>query len=130
MRLLLDTHIALWASYKVKALPSKAFTLLSAAQTEAFVSVASLWEIAIKNAKYPGSFPPVSDIRAIFIQSGFRELPIAPEALSQVESLPTLHADPFDRLLIATAFAEPMQLLTADKRLAAYDPGGHLISIC
>jgi PIN domain nuclease of toxin-antitoxin system len=110
-------------------LPARATTLLTDSGTEAFVSVASLWEIAIKNGRRPGAFPPVADVRAVFLRSGFAELPITADALTQLATLPPLHMDPFDRLLIVIAFAEAMHLLTADRQIAAYDPGGRTIII-
>ncbi|WP_338414959.1 type II toxin-antitoxin system VapC family toxin [uncultured Sphaerotilus sp.] len=131
MRLLLDTHIALWSVYEPDRLPRRAHALLTAPDVEAFVSVATLWEIAIKNSKHPGLLPPVAVARADFAEAGFREFPITGEVMAQVELLQTdIHGDPFDRLLIATAFSEPMHLVTHDRKVGAYDPAMRLILLC
>lgn len=131
MRLLLDTHIALWSVYEPDRLPYRARALLTAPGAEAFISVASLWEIAIKNSKHPGLLPPVAIARADFAEAGFRELPITGAVMAQVESLQTdIHSDPFDRLLVATAFSEPMRLITHDRKVHAYDHTGRLILLC
>lgn len=130
MRLLLDTHIALWAVYQSGKLPSIARKLLLQANVEAFVSSASLWEIAIKNAAKPGSLPPVREARADFARAGFQELAVIGDVMPVFENLPVLHGDPFDRMLVAQAFAEPMRLLTHDGRLSAYDMSGAMIVRC
>ena len=130
MRLLLDTHIALWAVYEMGKLPDTARGLLLQPEAEVFVSIASLWEIAIKNAARPGSLPPVGEARADFARSGFKELPLPGSVMAVFESLPVLHGDPFDRMLVAQAFVEPMRLLTHDGRLSAYDISGKIIVRC
>lgn len=131
MRLLLDTHIALWAVYQPEKLPARALSLLLAEGAEVWISVASLWEIAIKNSKFPGHLPPVAQIRVDFAEAGFQEMAIAADVMAQVERRPlTIHHDPFDRLLIATAFSEPMHLVTHDSKVSAYDDSGRLILRC
>jgi PIN domain nuclease of toxin-antitoxin system len=86
-----------------------------------WVSSASLWEIAIKHALGKGDMP-ISGEQALawFRESGYRLLAIEPEHAVAVEGLPLLHADPFDRLLVAQAMTEPMRLLTHDPQVAAY----------
>ena len=120
MRLLLDTHIALWAVVGSKALPARAAEAILAAD-EVFVSVASLWEIAIKRALGKGSMP-VTAAQALraFDDAGYQRLDIRPAHALRVEALPSLHRDPFDRLLVAQAQTEPLLLLTADPALAGY----------
>jgi len=130
MRLLLDTHIALWAVYEPGKLSSAARDLLLQPNAQVFVSAASLWEIAIKNAARPQSLPPVQEARADFARSGFRELQVSGSVMPVFENLPVLHGDPFDRVLVAQAFAEPMRLLTHDGRLPAYDLSGKIILRC
>jgi PIN domain nuclease of toxin-antitoxin system len=130
MRFLLDTHIALWAVYKPDALPKKAQRAMLREGAELYVSAASLWEIALKNTKKPGLLPPVAEARDDFAQAGFHELPVHGHVMQQLESLPMIHADPFDRLLVATAFVEPMHLLTHDIQLRAYDEAGKIIVVC
>ena len=130
MRLLLDTHIALWAVYKPERLSEKARQLLTGENVEVFVSAASIWEIAIKNNRYPGQLPTVAEACADFTAAGFQDLPIHKQVMPVLESLPNLHSDPFDRLLIATAFFEPMHLLTQDIKIAEYDATGNVVILC
>ncbi len=118
MKLLLDTHVLLWAlteSPRVDAIRKR----LLAADNEVYFSVASVWEIAIK-ASLGKLKADAMEVRDAALEGGFVELPIlGPHAL-HVGGLPWHHRDPFDRLLIAQAAAEPMRLLTADERLLAY----------
>lgn len=121
MNLLLDTHIALWAVSDSPRLSSAARAALLNPRASLWVSVASLWEIAIQHSVRPGQMPVDADTALeAFEQSGYRLLSIKPEHVLQVGRLPHLHADPFDRLLVAQALAEPMRLLTADAALAGY----------
>lgn len=118
MKLLLDTHVLLWAlteSPRVDAIRKR----LLAADNEVYFSVASVWEIAIK-ASLGKLKADAMEVRDAALEGGFVELPIlGPHAL-HVGGLPWHHRDPFDRLLIAQAAAEPMRLLTADEQLLAY----------
>lgn len=118
MKLLLDTHVLLWAavdSPRIKSIRSR----LLAPDNEVYFSVASLWEIAIK-VSLGKLQADAAAIRSAALDNGFAELPIrGPHAL-RVGALPWLHRDPFDRLLIAQAASEPMWLLTADDTLLAY----------
>ncbi len=120
MRLLLDTHLALWAVTGSDRLPSRAASLIMGAD-EVFVSAASVWEIAIKHALERGDMP-VSAVQALqaFDDSGYRMLAVQASHVARVEALPLLHADPFDRLLVAQALDEPLTLLTSDRAVAAY----------
>lgn len=118
MKLLLDTHLLLWAltdDPRIKPLRKR----LLAADNEVFFSVASLWEVSIKVSL--GKLEANAEvIRDAALDSGFLELPIlGPHAL-HVGALPWHHRDPFDRLLVAQALAEPMRLLTADEQLSVY----------
>lgn len=120
MRLLLDTHIALWAVVGSPALPARAADAIMAAD-EVFVSVCSLWEIAIKRSLSKASMPiTAAQALAAFDDAGYLRLDIRPAHALRVEALPALHRDPFDRLLVAQAQAEPLLLLTADPLLARY----------
>ncbi len=118
MKLLLDTHVLLWAlteSPRVDAIRKR----LLAADNEVYFSVASVWEIAIK-VSLGKLKADAMEVRDAALEGGFAELPIlGPHAL-HVGGLPWHHRDPFDRLLIAQAAAEPMRLLTADEQLLAY----------
>ena len=120
MRILLDTHIALWAVTGSSRLAPKAQAVILDAQ-EVFVSAASLWEIAIKHAMGKGNMP-VSSGQALdaFIEAGYLILDIKPGHVVQVERLSPIHKDPFDRLLVAQAMVEPLILLTRDAFVARY----------
>ena len=123
MRILLDTHIALWAVTGHASLSKQAKdTILDA--DDVFVSVASTWEIAIKHALGKGDMP-VSAEQALqaFRDAGYVMLDIKPEHTLKVEKLPPIHKDPFDRMLVAQAFCEPLILVTCDPQVAQYGPG-------
>jgi PIN domain nuclease of toxin-antitoxin system len=126
MRLLLDTHIALWAVADDERLPPRARDLISDQANDVFVSAASVWEIAIKHALARGgpNDMPVSGADALryFQDAGYELVDISPTDAAAVETLPMLHADPFDRLLIAQAVTVPFRLLTHDARVARYSP--------
>ena len=124
MRLLLDTHIALWAIADHASLSGKARRLIDDPDNEIVISTATIWEIAIKYALNRGSpnDMPVSGEEALgyFRDAGFEMLDIAPAHASAVGTLAALHADPFDRMLVAQAMTVPLRLLTHDHRIAAY----------
>ena len=118
MRALLDTHVFLWAVSANQRLSSAARARISGAEA-VYVSAASIWEVAIKArlGKIEGDPEAlVSSIEA----SGFHELPVSARHAAAVAALPLHHADPFDRLLLAQAFSEPLCLLTVDRALLAY----------
>lgn len=121
MNLLLDTHVALWAIADSPRLSTQARSLILNPRASIWVSVASLWEIAIKYALGRGDMP-ISSAQALhhFRQSGYRILSVEAEHTTALEQLPALHPDPFDRLLVAQALTEPMQLLTHDANVARY----------
>ena len=122
MKLLLDTHVAIWAVAYSPRLPTAVTDLLRDTGNEIFVSVVTVWEIAIKRALGKRSAPPLSAEQAVgyFRGSGYRLLDVTVQHAVGVESLPHIHADPFDRLLVAQALAEPLRLLTRDAKVAAY----------
>ena len=124
MRLLLDTHIALWAVVDDARLSSKAADLIADPANEVFISTASLWEIAIKHALARGgpNDMPISAQEALgyFHAAGYALLDIGPVDIVAVEGLPSLHADPFDRILVAQALSVPLRLLTHDARVRRY----------
>lgn len=118
MRLLLDTHVFLWAVAGSTLLkPATRRALESADQV--FVSAASIWEIAIKSRLGKIRADPDELAKAIEA-SGFFELQIKASHAAGVAKLKLHHGDPFDRLLIAQAITEPLRLLTADAVLAQY----------
>jgi PIN domain nuclease of toxin-antitoxin system len=123
MNLLLDTHIAIWAIEDNRRLSKRARRLIASPSSSVFVSVASVWEIAIKDALQRGARSmPLSGQQAaeLFAETGFQIIPVSLEHALAVESLPPHHDDPFDRLIVGTAQTEPFRLVTHDARLAAY----------
>ena len=125
MRVLLDTHAAIWAVAEPDRLSAEERTLLADERTEVAVSVASLWEIAIKYALDQrtgrGIIPfGAATAKTHFGEAGFQLLEIAAEHVIEVERLPLLHGDPFDRLIVAQARIEPLRLISHDSRVRAY----------
>lgn len=126
MRLLLDTHIAIWAVACSDRLRDEERRLLMASETKAFVSVASLWEIAIKFATKAsrserfGMPFGAREAKAYFDEARFTLLDVCAAHVVELEQLPPLHVDPFDRIIVAQAKAEPMRLLTRDALVLAY----------
>ena len=121
MRLLLDTHVALWAIVDSPRLAEHARNLILDPTNSIYISTASVWEITIKHMLGKGDMP-VSGTQAAahFQAAGYIELPIVNAHVALLETLPPHHADPFDRLLIAQALAEPLRLLTHDATLKFY----------
>lgn len=123
MKLLLDTHILLWAIASPAKLSPHTVALFSSPGNELIFSVASLWEVAIKNST--GRFTNMIDVQTLrnsLLIHHYQELPIRGEHALCVAQLPPLHRDPFDRILVAQALVEDMTLVTADKIMARY-PG-------
>lgn len=118
MRLLLDTHIYLWWLIESMALPPRARELVEEAEA-VFVSTVSIWEAGIK---WQAGKLPVSpeDLAAGIGSCGFIELPVVTPHAVMVSTLPLHHRDPFDRMLIAQAMAEPLHLVTSDKVMENY----------
>jgi len=123
VRVLLDTHLLLWALSAPARLPPAARRLIQGA--DVYVSAASIWEISIKAALGKLTADP-NEVLAALEPAGFLGLPIAGEHAARVASLPPVHRDPFDRLLIAQALVEPMRLLTDDNVLGAY---GEIVTV-
>lgn len=117
MRILIDTHLLLWALSAPRKLSTKARQLIE--KSDVYVSAASIWEITIKAALGKLAMKS-SDVLAAVEPAGFVLLPITGEHAVQVAHLPMHHRDPFDRLLIAQAQSEPMRLLSNDEVLHAY----------
>ncbi|MDN6859293.1 type II toxin-antitoxin system VapC family toxin [Pseudomonas sp. CAN2814] len=123
MRLLLDTHVLLWVLTDDPRLTANTRKLILAEETDLFFSAASIWEISIKNALKRADFPyDPSIVRQALLENGYNELPITGEHSIFVGTLPALHADPFDRMLVAQANVEGMLLLTHDSKIEGY-PG-------
>jgi PIN domain nuclease of toxin-antitoxin system len=121
MRLLLDTHILLWALDEPVRLDQQTRDLLEDPTNEVLFSAASIWEIAIKVRLGRADFPIRPELIAESARAtGFTELPVRAAVAARVADLPLHHRDPFDRLLVAQAIAEPARFYTSDAKLAAY----------
>ena len=121
MRILLDTHILLWALVEPQRLDEDTGAEIRSAANEVLFSTASIWEIAIKAGLRREDFivDPAEIVREA-LDAGLTELVLRSTAAVLVAELPLLHRDPFDRILIAQAIAEPAFLYTADQRLSPY----------
>ncbi|WP_184254133.1 type II toxin-antitoxin system VapC family toxin [Granulicella mallensis] len=123
MKLLLDSHLLIWTAAGSGRLPKRALPLLNDKENELFFSSASLWEITIKAAAGRQDFQvdPRLLLRNL-LDNGYIELPVTSRHGIAVLGLPSLHKDPFDRLLVAQAIVEGITLLTVDTTVANY-PG-------
>ncbi|HEX7325884.1 MAG TPA: type II toxin-antitoxin system VapC family toxin [Rhodanobacteraceae bacterium] len=123
MKLLLDTHILLWAAGQPKRLPAAARRLLNDPRHQLHFSAASIWEVAIKHSLGRDDFRADPGLlRRGLLENGYAEVPINSEHAVAVGALAPLHRDPFDRILIAQALVGGMLLVTADTQVARY-PG-------
>ena len=123
MKYLLDTHLLLWASGLPERLSQAARELIQEPSHELYFSAASMWEIVIKNNLGRQDFQvDVHVLRRGLVDNGYYELAITSEHVVAIDCLPTIHKDPFDRILIAQAIIEGITLLTADTVVAQY-PG-------
>jgi PIN domain nuclease of toxin-antitoxin system len=123
MKLLLDTHILLWAAGQPDRLPPAIQKMLEDPRNELVFSVASLWEIVIKRGLGRSDFQVDARLlRRGLLENGYGELEIKGEHAVAVEGLPPIHKDPFDRILVAQSMVEGILLLTADPLVARY-PG-------
>ena len=123
MRLLLDTQLLLWAAYTPGRLSPAARALIEDVGNELAFSPVSLWEVVIKRALGRPDFR--ADPRLLrrgLVENGYVELAVTSDHTLAVDTLPYLHKDPFDRLLVAQALAEGLSFVTADAQLSAY-PG-------
>ena len=121
MKLLLDTHLLLWAAGEPKKLSPKARRLIADTDNELIFSAASIWEVAIKRALGRADFQVDTRLfRRGLIDNGYVELPVLSAHAVAVEALPPIHKDQFDRLLIAQSQVEGIVLLTSDATVARY----------
>ena len=121
MRILLDTQMLLWVLGNRRRIAQSALDAIEDTANDILFSAASIWEIAIKSAlgRIDFTIEPEVIARAA-LTTGFAELPVRWSDAARVATLPRLHRDPFDRLLVAQAIAEPAMLYTADAFLAGY----------
>ena len=123
MKLLLDTHLLLWAAGEPKRLSKQARSLIDTPDNELLFSAASLWEVAIKRGLGREDFKVDARLlRRGLLDNGYSELPIMSDHVVATESLPLIHRDPFDRILVAQATVEGVTLLTIDPLVSQY-PG-------
>jgi len=128
MRLLLDTHLLLWAVASSRRLPAEARRLIDDPENDLFYSAASLWEIAIKSGLRRSDFVvDVAALHAALAEMAFAELPVRAVHTLAVTRLPEVHRDPFDRMLVAQAVTEPLVLLTNDEIVARYPAAVRLV---
>lgn len=123
MKLLLDTHLLLWAAGQPDRLSNEARTLIDSPVNELYFSAASIWEVVIKSGLGRDDFR--ADARVLrrgLLDNAYAELPVGSEHAIAIDGLPAIHKDPFDRILIAQAQVEGITLLTVDPLLARY-PG-------
>jgi len=123
MKLLLDTHLLLWAAGEPARLSRKTRTMIDDPDNELLFSAASLWEVAIKRGLGRADFRiDARLLRRGLLDNGYSELPISSDHVVATESLPGIHKDPFDRILVAQATVEGITLLTVDPLVSQY-PG-------
>jgi PIN domain nuclease of toxin-antitoxin system len=128
MKVLLDTHLLLWAAGSPQRLPKAALSILKARDNTLLFSAASVWEVVIKTGLGRSDFQvDAQQLRRGLLLHGYEELPITGEHAIAVRALPSLHKDPFDRILLAQAQTEGLTLLTVDRELAAYGPPCKLV---
>ena len=126
MRLLLDTHLLIWAAETYSGpsspMPPATDVLIDDPANTLCFSPVSIWEVAIKHAQGRTDFSADPHLlRRALLDNAYVELPITSEHAAAVAFLPPIHKDPFDRLLIAQATIEGVTLLTADAKVAQYD---------
>lgn len=125
MRLLLDTHILIWAAFNNPKLSRAASDMIMAPGVERYFSAASIWEIAIKHSLARADFAlePL-ELRQGLLANGYDEVAVTGVHGAAVANLPLHHRDPFDRILVAQAVCEGLCLLTMDAQLTRYP--GHI----
>jgi PIN domain nuclease of toxin-antitoxin system len=123
--LLIDTHLLLWWLNNSPQLPANALPLIADPLNTIFVSVATVWEISIKQAL--GKIELPSNFDQALATSGFEMLAIQAAHARAASCIPLLHRDPFDRMLMAQATVEKLVLLTADSQVASYGEPARLV---
>ena len=128
MKVLLDTHLLLWAANEPKRIPKAARDLIEETENDLLFSAASMWEIAIKRSLGRADFQVNPRVlwRAL-LENGYSELAITSEHVIQVDQLPPKHKDPFDRVLVGQAMVEGITLVTNDQKLMGYPGAIHKV---
>lgn len=121
MKLLLDTHLLLWAAGQPERLSPAARKQIDDPNNELLFSAASIWEVSIKNSSGRKDFRVEPRLlRRGLLDNGYTELPITSQHAANIDSLASIHRDPFDRMLVSQALIEGVTLLTVDAQLAQY----------
>ena len=121
MKVLLDTHVLIWALADSELLSRKARQIIADENNDCLYSPVSLVEISIKHGKHPEDMPlSAEDARAAFLAAGYRELPFSSAHASALDGLEPFHSDPFDRMLIAQAISERVKLISHDDKVIKY----------
>lgn len=118
MRLLLDSHVVVWALSMPKRLSARARQAIEDPENDVFVSVVSPWELAIKGPRQGLHLP--DDLEAQLSRQHFEILPVLLRHTEPIESMPLHHRDPFDRMLVAQAIVDGLTIVTADRKLTSY----------
>lgn len=135
MRLLLDTHILLWAFSDDARLPQAAREKIANGQNEKLYSIASIWEVAIKRMAHPDRMPLFGkELSVLCHKAGYSLLPIRERHIFQMERLHRLpdmpeHMDPFDRIMLAQAMAEDILFITHDEKISQYEGAASYVCI-
>jgi PIN domain nuclease of toxin-antitoxin system len=122
VRVLLDAHVFLWSADRVELLPPSIYELISDARTRLVLSVATTWELTIKALAGKLSLPkPPDEHFAEHVERfGYELLPVHQRHVAALQELPAIHSDPFDRMLVAQALVEDLDLVTGDEVLRSY----------
>ena len=123
MSFLLDTQIVVWLGVASRQVPERIRSLLSNPDDELFVSSVSVWEIAAKHqlGKLSLPLPPAAFVQQILSDFGALSLPFTQSHALQIRELPSIHRDPFDRMLVCQARVEGLTLVTSDDAIRRYD---------
>jgi PIN domain nuclease of toxin-antitoxin system len=119
MRLLLDSHVIVWWSVYPGRLRAGTRDAIISPDNDVLMSAASVWELGLKIARQELSLP--EDYASRLIAAGLEELPVTIAHAGRAMTLPALHGDPFDRLLIGQALEEGLVLVTSDREIVRYD---------
>ncbi|MDR0315284.1 MAG: type II toxin-antitoxin system VapC family toxin [Treponema sp.] len=124
MKILLDTHIFLWFLDEVEKLSEPALTAILEPKNEKYISIVSAWELALKinlgKLTFEGG---IAHFFTMVEENGFELLSVKEEHIKRLETLPLLHRDPFDRMLIVSALVEGMNLISSDSNIHRYNVG-------
>jgi len=124
MKLLLDTHVLLWAAGEPQRLSGEVRSLLLDESNDLYFSSASIWEIVIKRGLGRDDFMvDPHRLRKMLVMNGYTEISVASDHALAIDRLPLLHKDPFDRILLAQARTEGFSLVTSDEQLLKYGEG-------